>query len=138
MLKRLIVVGLCLGCASTAHAGPLRGLLWDKTFTAGLIAGQGFDAASTYRFLHNGSGCTETNAWLGPRPSAGKILAQKSFTVGISLAYQALAYRVHERAKHEGAEGWARTAKWINRGVLLMGGLFGADAGVHNVRMCGW
>jgi len=92
-----------------------------------MIVGQSLDAASTQRFLTNGSGCTEANPHYGTRPTATRLWLGKAAVVGVLSLYLA----VSERDSN----------KWVRRLPKLVAYYAagqGAYSGVRNIQLCGW
>jgi hypothetical protein len=106
----------------------------DRATIAAGIAGQVADQITTYRFLHNGSGCTEANRLMGPAPSTPRIVLQEAATTGSAIALQWLVRRAATRSSGKSAT----TMRWLSRAVGVTNGASGLKAAVHNVNACGW
>jgi len=92
-----------------------------------MIVGQSLDAASTQRFLVNGSGCIEANPRYGPHPTATRLWLGKAAVVGVLSLYLAMSER--------------DSNKWVRRLPKLVAYYAagqGAYSGVRNVYVCGW
>jgi hypothetical protein len=115
-------------CSVSAQAQEAPRLHLDRLSVVAGVAGQVADGITSYRFLHNGSGCTESNRYTGPIPSAGQIVLSRAVTVGVTLAAQYALVRL----------GHGSVTKWSSRLLGYTSGAIGIQAAVHNVRSCGW
>lgn len=107
----------------------------DIPSIAGLIAGQGADLLTTQRFLHNGSGCVESNSHLGPNPSFGDLAKTKLLGVG---ALEGLASALRLAGKHADSNTGSNLAKWGARGLELALAGTGARSAIRNTQQCGF
>jgi len=128
--QRLLVAILAIGAVLVAMAtvvnaepGPID---WKPAIAAAV--GQGADAASTVRFLSNGSGCVEGNAVYGTRPTAARLIAVKAPTVAVAVL---LAWR----AVQPGAARWERR---LARTFGYSAGIAGAGVAAWNIHGCGF
>lgn len=105
---------------------------WPSALSA--VAGQAADAATSIRFQHNGSTCTEANVLLGPRPSAVKLVAAKAaYTAGM-VGLQWLAFR--QAGRMSGSD--RAFLRGVGKVVGYGSGAIGANSAIRNVRLCGF
>jgi hypothetical protein len=135
--RAFLIVALLLLARASAAQDPPHFSRGDWFAVAANVSGQALDGVSTQRFLHNGSGCTESNPALGPTPTAGQISVTKIIAVAGFTAMQAMLHwaRVSDPGQHPRVEPWA---KWSSRGFGLLSGAIGARSGIRNLRLCGW
>ncbi len=122
----LSIVILCVGCLGVASSVSAQSkFAW--TPAVALAAGQSLDAISTVRFLNNGSGCTESNRFVGAHPSAWTLVAQKAAVVGLGVGILKL------------------TGKSASKPIRVIGQVFnyalagtGTKSAIRNASLCGF
>lgn len=131
-LLLVLLVGLLV-------ATPLQAqerLKLDLPSVLASVAGQTADQISTYRFLHNGSGCVEGNPALGVHPSTKRIVLQEVAATGGFIALEWWVTRLGNRS--DAGPGGRRFAKWVSRALGYAHGAQGLKSAIVNVRRCGW
>ena len=127
-----ILVCLLMARPSAAQDRPLR-IDWPSV--AASIAGQTADQWSTYKFLRNGSGCTERNRFMGQNPSTPRIVLQEAASTGGLVALQIWMAHLERHTQKAGAR---RVVRWVSRYIGYGNGAVGVKSTIHNVRLCGW
>ena len=125
ILWALLFVGVHKACAE-----PLLTKVDWSTISAN-VGATVWSAQTTTRFLHNGSGCVESNPRLGLQPTNGAIVRNAALSIGLSEGI-ALGYRALVRSSHP------KLARWFGRSVELSVAAVKTRSAVRNVYVCGW
>ena len=120
MLTRLALIAVLLAWCVPVAAQSLH---LDRLSVLASVAGQAADGVTTYRFLHNGSGCLETNPMLGTRPSVTRITAHVASNVTVVTLAQYVPLRLGHRSISR-LEGYASAVS-------------GGAQAIASVRTCG-
>lgn len=110
--------------AVLTYARPSAGMDWKPI--AAVTFGESLDAASTLRFLSNGSGCVESNRFIGTHPSALTVISQKAAVVVGS----ALFVKVTGRST-------SKPVRVIGKVFAYALGATSARSGLRNISLCG-